>query len=437
MAELSTPPIDCPNQRVVVLINGFPIPTLEVETIHNKDGVADRNVYSTAIIPTTWKNEDIVGNIDAFGDEGGYFDTAEVYWQDTESGTWVHNHTGYVRAVGGGNKPGTAKIIIGGWAQFFTAIPFSGTYDNPTVSTVLNDVVSAFFEHAPTALGLTGLGPAEEKSVSATDIAASTGAGQAGSLHSKFRVAVWEGFENLGIIDLGLQEIDDRSLPAHKNFSNNRHTLKDVMEWVCGETNAKWYIDIGGGEPVLVYDKNLQHKHFYDASIGSPGCRVIDNDAIQEIVPINAITVNGKSSTSIAGFHIKELPSSEYPMATAQYDPLVNAAGNQLLRPVVESETLTLEATEEKAKRTLREEISGASGGDITMFGKPDIEPFDHFTGTPTCNGHHISDLSPLEYEVTSVQHKKVGGGEYGTRIGCHVWVDPNKISVKSSMEKK
>lgn len=424
MTDAASPPVTvCDDQRVVLMIGGQHIPTLEIETIHNKDGVADRNTFTRAIIPATWKNEDILSKIDAYSDTNGYFNTANVYWQDASIGTWVHVQSGFIRSIGGGSKSGTAKLIIGGWSQFFTSIPFSKTFDAPTVSTVLNEVANRFIARTGVSLSTTGLGTPDtiqEGDQSSLPLGGS-------------RTGIQHGGK-IGIVDRGKASFEDDTIQTTKNFVSNRHTLKDVMEWICGETDSRWFIDIDDGTPVLVLDALKDVKHFYDNSLEqSPGCRVVDNDAVQEIVPINTLTVNGKSSVGTHGFRIKELSSGKYPTATVQYDTLVSAANGDLLHPIEESETLTVEATENKARRKLKEKIAGASEGDITMFGKPDIEPFNHFTGPPVCNMHHVGDSSPIEYEVTNVQHKKKGGGEFGTRIGVHIWIDSDKISTKKA----
>lgn len=419
---------DC---RVRLTIDGTDIPNTQIETHHSRDGVADRNTFTTAVVPTSWKGEDITSQITAFSASDGSqnYSQATVEWQDAMTSKWVTVHQGYVRAVGGGPKTGTAKVMIGGWEQFFTAIPFTKSYSRPTVTAVLNDVVSKVSQYTPVSLGVVGGGSTQVSSPSAGQarVGSTTTPGLGGA------VAILDFIGNIVNQDLVHEAPPDKTLNVSKSFRKNRHTLKDVMKWVTGQVDARWYIDTTGNEPALVLDQNLTHRHWKDASLGSPGVRVIDNDAIQEIVPVNALTANGKSSMSIAGFRIKELDSNEFPTATVQYDPLIAAAGGQLRKPIVDADTLTVTATENRAKRELRERLKGASGGDITMYGKPDIEPFDRFTGVPVCNSHHVGDVPPIDYEVTEVQHKKTGGNEYGTRIGVNIWVDPDKISITHS----
>lgn len=422
----SAPPTSCPGQRVVLVIDGTTIPTVEIETFHNKDGVADRNTFTRAIVPTSWEGQDILSDVNVFGSDDGYFDAADIYWQDASQGTWVHNQSGYVRAKGGGPQTGTAKLILGGWSQLFTAIRFSKTYDSPTVGTVLNDVTSTVNEKVPISLSATGIGSPSSIQEPDDPIGATGPTGIGGGVD-----------DDITVLDMDNTSFENDTIQTTKNFVYNRHTLKDVMEWLCGEANARWYIDIDGGSPILILDTERNSKHYYDASLGqSPACRVINNDAIQEISPINGITVNGKSSMGTDGFRIKQLSAGKFPTATVQYDPLVNAANGEMLQPIIESQTLSVDATENKAKRELQKKISGATDGDITMFGKPDIVPLDHFTGVPTCDTHHVGDAPPIEYEVTEVQHRTVGGKEFGTRIGVNIWVDESKITTKNATMK-
>jgi hypothetical protein len=224
---------------------------------------------------------------------------------------------------------------------------------------------------------------------------------------------------------------------ANKQFKRNRHTLKDVMDWLCEVTGARWYVDPHSIVPTLIYDDDFTSKHFYDASVGSPGVRVIENDAIQEIVPINAVRVNGHTGVSVFGHEFRFIPSDTYPTVKAVYPPLVSRAGGQLKQPVKNSKTVTLKSTKAAAKKILTKEMQGAAGGDIVAFGKPDLAPFDHFTGVPVCKQHHISDPPPIEYEVQDVQHVKESGKEYATRFGVTVWVDPSKISIEDATMKQ
>lgn len=427
--QITTPPTRCPDQRVVVTIDGNPIPTTRVETEMSLDGVANKNIYADVTFPTTWRNEDIIGGISAFGDVSTPYSQANVYYQDPNMDTWALVLDGYVRSVGGTNTSGTARLIIGGWEQFFSAIPFSGSYDDPTISTIISDVTSTFAEQTPISLSTAGVSEGQTVDSGVPDghpVHTVIGGGAA---------ITYEAASYLGIIEQNENSITEEALQLTKHFKKNRNTLKDVMEWLCEQIDARWYVDTTGDGPVLVLDQENNSKHFFDATLGAPGVRVIENDAIQEIVPVNSIRVKGKSATSIMGVNIKELPSNEYPMAEAEYDPLVERANGNLKQPIVEKDTITVDATKQAAKKELRNKIQGAVNGDIKAWGKPDIEPLDRFTGVPVCSEHHVGSTDPIEYEVQSVQHIKESGSEYVTRIGVRVWVDPDTISVTGTME--
>lgn len=428
LMQIQTPPTHCSDQRVVILIDGSPIPTTRVETQMSMDGIADRNIYADVTFPTTWRNEDILSQIDGFGDVSTPYSQAKVFYQDSMIGTWALVLDGYVRSVGGTDTSGTARFIVGGWEQFFSAIPFSGSYDDPTISTILSDVTSTFAEHTPVSLSTTGVDEGEQVGESTDDTFISNTA-------ISNTAITYEVFQRVGAIDQNKGSFEDELLQLNKHFKKNRHTLKDVMEFLCEQINARWYVDTDGSNPVLVLDKDNNSKHFYDASIGSPGIRVVENDAIQEIVPVNSVRVNGKSATSIMGIDIKELPSNEYPTAEATYDPLVERSGGQLKQPIVEKDTITVDATEEAAQKELTKSIQGAVNGDILVWGKPDVEPLDRFTGVPVCGEHHIGSTEPIDYEVQSIQHVKESGSEFMTRIGVRVWVDQDNISVNGTME--
>lgn len=440
MVAPATPPTPhCQDQRAVVVVDGSPIPTTRVEVNMSMDGPADRNSYADVEFPAAWRGEDIIAQIASFQDMATAYSTAKVYLQDASIGQWMLVLDGYVRSVGSAATSGVSRLIIGGWEQFFTGIYFSGSYNDPVVTTVLNDVASAFSEKAPSSLSVVGTGePVTVATGGEWEDVLNLGMGTFSSTISGGNTGVALGSEildALGIVDIPEADAPSRAIQLSKVFKKNRHTLKDVMDWLCKQTGARWYIGSGTGGPVLTFDAELRHKHFYDSSLGnSPGVRVITNDAIQEIVPINAVRVNGESAASFGPITIKEIDTGYFPYAEAEYTPLVQRAGGKLRQPVLEEETVTVEATKSAAYRALIEQIQGAVGGDITAWGKPDITPFDHFTGVPVCNEHYLGEAPPIEYEVQTVQHVKESGSEYATRIGVRVWVDPNKITVTGDM---
>lgn len=416
----------CGDRRVAVEVDSVggyvEIPTMEVESWISKEGVSDKNCVTEVHFPAEWYDRSVLAHIDAFdpGTQESY-DTAVVKWQDVQSGQWYSTHLGYVRAVGGTDEPNLMRMWVSDPADMTTAIPINVRYGPQTVvSTVLDDAATVFEEN--TAFPDVRTRVLDDRTV----------------VNAKKVVATHQ--------QITVESSDAQNqVKTARQFKANRNVLADVLNWVTETVGGAWYFEgfIEDGDPVLtlVYDPLTKTQQFSDQHTdaeGSVDAHVLENDALREMMPVNAVTVNGQSLQSIKGIspgiaNPGALFSNKWPTATAIYEPLQEQAGQTMAPPVREADTASLTATEEKARKFLKEMMLGAPQGDVQMKGKPDLEPYDKLTSVPICNSQVEFDVPPLDYEVQKIKHHKQSDGEFETRAHVSIWVDPDEITITES----
>jgi len=420
----------CSDARVRVEVDGTEIPTTSVETTVSTDGNADITKITEVKYPLKWGGKDIASQITAFSPNSeATYSKATVSFQNVRSGKggdYYDVHYGFVRGGGGTDKSGEGKFYVDDPSSMFSSIPFSGKYDRPSVGTVLKDVVSEFNANSPF-------------NASAGSVDNETVADD-GILSTFLRF----GFGIPGAI-----------LANSKSFKSNRHTLADVMKWVTETENGRWYFGYDGGLK-LVYDNDDSTAITYNShgmvgrgaskrqllnsggrftDGGGPYIDIIENDAISEINPVNTLTVHGKTGIALFGYQADWIPADKFPAVTVEYPPFVKAAnGQNVTAGIQETKSVSLEAAEGAAKRKLAEQMRGASQGDILCYGRPDIEPFDRIVAPPECSDMFPNqNVTPVEYEVTAVTHRKESTKELRTTVDVGPHIDESKIAVSES----
>lgn len=406
---------------VAVVVDGVWIPTTFVQTTVANDGVLDQVRLTEVKFPTEWEGKSVVDHIKQFepGEQSGY-SIGKVYYREELSQQWFLVHRGWVRGVGGTNTTGVSKLWLDDPSNFLTAIPFSRAYEDPTTRTVTTDIIDEFTDN--TVFDDVRVGAPIPQSLDAEEFV--------------FSIAL--ATNNIPkAIELALADL----LTTTKTFKSNRHTLADAVNYVAELTGSRTWFEPTENGLVLVLDHDYgAQKHFaseelddYDDSVP---LRVIENDAIDEIKPINSVRINGSSAASIAGFSIRQLPSGTYPTALASYEPLVERTGNRLPGTIVDAETTTVAETENLAKVELANRILGNGQGDIITYGRPDMGLRDRLTVVPYCAGVSTqSNATPLDYQALKTVHT-YENGLYTTRTNVSVFVDYSEIEiVESGME--
>lgn len=396
---------ECGPPDTLVSVGGVFIPTTYVQTTVAEDGVTDVVRLTEVKFPTEMDGMSVVDHIDAFEPSSqSEYDVASVYYKDRVSGGWFLEQKGWVRGVGPTNEIGEGKMWVDDPSNLLTGIPFSRAYSDATLGTVLRDVRDEFEEYT--------IFDSVEVDASGLDLLF---------------------LDDENFVESGLENIFEQ-----KSFTANRHTLVDALNWATSSLHARAWFEPLPDRLVLVFDIDFGVSgRFVDQTIedpNSPVFKIIENDAIDELRPLNAVTVNGSSKVSVAGFTIRQLESGSFPQVSVQHTPLVERTGQMLPGQYVDSGTTTIEQTENYAKKELKTRLTGTGEGDILGFGRPDILVGDRLTARPFCQSDvPTTDVPPpLDYEIQQIQHE-CESGVYTTRVNVHVWVDADDIDVVES----
>ena len=412
----------CDGNRVRVNVGGQTIPVLECDTWITKDGVSSMNRSSEIIFPLEWDGSDISGKINAFEAGGNGYDLATVEYKSVRGDVWHTVHNGFVRGVGGSDKLGSGKLWVNGLEIQTSAIPASKVFESPSIQDVMNYVAD------------------EYSSSTGIDIQVS------GATTEEFGVA-GEGF-----FKQKSSAIQERHLDGSYTwtFKKNRHSLKDVMDWLCNRSDQRWYF-LPTDPPTLVVEsdssgqrtfvnthpqigKGVVSGSIFEKKCGVPSIDIIENTVIRDMFPINTLEVYGETGTSIFGFNVKHVFDNKFPAATATYPPLVEQAGGQKVKPkTVEANAVDLKECGEIPKRKLKKRIQQAGEGEIKAFGRGDVNPYDTLLARPECSDVPGS-IPRMEFDIIEVHHKKVSTEQYKTYLTVAPHVDKSKMTVDSRM---
>jgi hypothetical protein len=196
-----------------------------------------------------------------------------------------------------------------------------------------------------------------------------------------------------------------------KTFQANKHTLSDVLDWAARKTNGTPHLRLRSNlrDPSAELRFGLQKRSHVARYLGGE-LQVVDNDALNEMRPINTAVVKGSAQASRSGLNPFNITASDktYITAKARHTPLYRRAGGNELRVSTEtqSDAATEAEVEREAKQILRERIGGATEGRITTIFHPRLRPFDQIVAKPTCDGSPATDVKPITYEVNRVHHQ-------------------------------
>lgn len=420
----------CSDQRVRVIIEEEEVPTTNVVTEVSNDAQksgADVTRLTEANIPLSWKDENIVSNIESFDPTSqSSYDRATVLFQNVRQGGWESVHRGFIRGVSGSDTTGVGRVIIQDPAALTSAIPFSNRYtESVSVGEVFNDVASTIRQNSV-------FNPQPRLSTSRT--VNTSGAGAEYVSNSSYGVGT--------------------NVADTKAFKSNRHTCADALNWVTDSGGGRWYFEFrsGGSRGLsLVYDNGSQSVVFAQRQSrggaqeqrlnegGSfPQCPInqldiIENDAMADIFPVNTLTVKGATGASIFGHEVAMIPSKKSPWVTVQYPPFVQAAGGNIVGKQVETDNVTLESATNTAKKKLEQTILDSGTGSMLCYGNPYPMPYDTIQARPECADVITGTAPSLPYEVANVTHTKDSMEEMMTRIDVSPVVDPSKITVEEA----
>lgn len=476
-----------PEVRVEVKDDGswVRIPVTLCELHINKDGPAGITRTAKVKFPAEWGGKNITQFINGFsGIDDNEYDECRIWFHDDEPSDANHYqicHYGYIGSVGPAAETGVMKFWVYDPADLMRGVPASKTWDSPNIAQVLDYVVRdeengfenrTIFDDIKVYIAGENEVRKKKKEIDPTSIIATdeseTDEGDgllsigAGPFQFKFNDIIDDITETLFGSDVTTGWLEDS-----KYFKLNRHNLVDMMDWFAERLEAKWHFEPTPDGPVLLFDNSksikvdgqdkgeFSRREFidremltYDVSEGyTPPTSfinrdvfepidVIHNQALVDIKPYNTLYLYGQENATIRGWDgVKE----DFPYVKLQHEDLYNNAGkNEYSAPVVESDAIRLDDAEAEAKKEFREHLEEQTEGTITLKGDPYILPYDYITVQPVCKGTFPNaDVSPVDYEVNSVTHRRAADERYKTELGVSLRFEESDIEVVESRRMK
>lgn len=203
--------------------------------------------------------------------------------------------------------------------------------------------------------------------------------------------------------------VDTINAITAKTFHSNKHTIADVVTWFLNHASGRIAFYPTTDSLVLSHDDDRSRAQ-HDAHYLGGDLNVIENNALQELRPVNTMVVNGQAQGSIGSVNPfgTDLSRGEYFTAKARHTKLYRRANETELRagPVVNSDAQTAGEVANSARKQLKERISETTGGGMTTQLRGGILPFDLVQARPTCQETAASDTQPIVYEVDRVHHE-------------------------------
>lgn len=449
---------DCESKtvRVEVYQGGdewIEIPTTDVKVNVTKGESAD--IQRTAVVkyPYTWAGQDVKYYIGSYTEDI----VSEYQWArvahkfggaELSDPSWHYTHLGWIGATGRSEENSrVGKFYIFDAAEILTSLYVSETFNQKSLRDVL-DVVSEY------AADSTAIPLADDFQVYLPDFEDGlTVQTEAGSTFS----STGSGF-GIGSVTESTQSATESGatfeLPT-KEFTKNRHSISDVLDWATEQTNGRYFFEIDESDPsqlVFKFDAGSPtRRHFPQQEVAelteewgeeNGTVHVIENTALNEMEPMNAVTAIGAKSLDIpeydAQYRVEILqgstPESEvYPYATVRHEPLYQAAGERQLGDTIEVDTTKVDATERAATKELTDRLSEVSEGEILLYGFPFALPGDRITAYETCPNVFEQTVEPVSYEVEEVIHTDPSDDFFKTHVRVSIWANEQHIDVVSS----
>lgn len=442
------------------------IPTNRVEAHVTKGEVVDKKRSAKIEYPNEWGGRS-VREVVLSGIEDG-FKLARVYFDYPAADGWILTHQGWV-----GNNGSEEDGLSSFWAydpavlfeNMFVSIPFN----DPTLKQAIDDIVNLIDEQIGGAIDIADAFVVAEDfdriNDKDSDEFSQTLLENPGSAPGARQRAVekvkYDGkkIDTGGFFGLG-----------GKQFTANRHTIKDVLKWLREKAGANIHFETrydGAGSPtdefIIVVDSNPTRKYFaQDAAILNDAvdfqiydrAHVIENTALQKIGSINTVSVRGETGTQAtqnnqqgARARLRDQgfgptgdtspPPDKFPYVKVRHDGLYQAATDTQFGPQnIEISASTTDQAERVAKRKLLDKIAAetSTSGKIELYGNPFIEPYDRLTAYETCIDRVELNEAPVDYEIAEVVHEKDALDVYRTHVRVNLYADQSDIT---TVEKK
>ena len=382
-----------------VYVNGTRIPTAEVDVRLRKEGPLGINRYAEANFASPWGDQDYLSLFGQFNDDLSETDTLRIDVRDQKEETYQSVFNGVVTGVGNSHNDNRKihRVRARGPELFLDKIPASKRFTNDTsVADILGYVLEELNKNFAMTIDSGGFGDSTVDDVDETDLFSA-----AQSLVEGIPIAN----------NLILSTLDD--LTSEKTFQRNKHNLSDVTDWLQDKIQSRiWIQPTQEGGQLLVTSNPVKNNPTHRANYLNNGqTRIIENNALVEIKPINTIVVKGGTRRSVEnpgafGYEARGV-DKKFTTAKARHTELYDRAnGKELSDTVVKTDATTVKEVENEAKSILKKKVDEATSGEITITHDRLVQPYDTVVAKPTVNAEDRLSIDPIEYEVSRCHYK-------------------------------
>lgn len=397
-----------------VYVNGHRLPASTVNLYIRKEGPMDVTRYVEGTFASPFRGEDFLQYFETQEkDTQSSWDTLKVDVLDSATDEYNTEFHGLVTGVG--SSPGPERewsYRAQGPGLFLNKISASKNFTTSSTSVVLDYIESQLESKFPIPVTVGSDDP---------------------TLYydSNIGIDIIEGILHK-IPLLGQYEVPGGS----KGFQSNKHTLKDVINWLRDRVKMRlWFEPTEEGVSLIGLQEPTVHTHNAHY-IDNGNLRVVNNDALTELRPINTLTLKSKVTDSLGPkgiFEIKEIKTgSKYNTVKVREPTLFKRAGNTeyIAAPDTLSDAKTMEGLRNDAASMLKQKIDQTTGGDMQTLLRSPIKPFDTVIAKPTCDHSVATSTDPVTYEVSRVHHKITPSGISETKlnVGLHTPLDEIEV---------
>jgi len=400
-----------------VFVNGTRIPVANANIHIRKEGPLDVTRYAEVQFPAEYNNNRYVDLFQTKDpDSQDDFDTLYITLRNG-NGSFVPAFRGFVTGVGATDSALIWQCRARGPAHMLTSATANKQFTRTTGKGIVDYIVNRLDQKAPFAVS----SPSGDADDPLEDI------------------ELFKDQETLADFIFP----DNDSIPdiSPKTFQSNRHTLKDVADWLRSKTSIRlWFEPTDNGVTLLPLQSPSEQSH--QAHYLGGELQVISNNALSEIAPVNTIKAKGSATESfdVLGFFELNSDSNKYYIAEARHTKLYERAGQRELEADtwIRSDGNTSQEVAEDARSGLKDAIDEATEGDMITLLSGDVIPFDTIEARPTCRSE-AEETVPITYEVNRVEHMvNPSDGQSRSRINVGIHTDlQNDIEILDTWTEK
>jgi len=365
-----------------VFVNGTRIPVVNADVHIRKEGALDVTRYAEVQFPAVYENKkynQLFSTVNPHTQNS--FDTLYIKLKDG-TGNFVPVFRGYVTGVGSTDSNRVWQLRARGPADLLNSVNVGKQFTSTTGAEVAKYIIRRLRDKLPFDFKY----PSDENDDVLDEL------------------EIFDANNPLGSL-LGL-EAEGQDL-SNKTFQKNRHTLKDVVDWLRSKSALRlWFEPTEEGVVFLPFKQPTAKSH--KAHYLGGNVKVIENNALSELAPINTIEARGsatKTWLSIGDFDLNT-GGDKFVIAKARHKDLYKRAGNTELKAdtFIEAEGNTKPEVKNDARSALKERIDEATAGDMMTLLAGGVTPFDTIEARPTCRTE-AEETVPITYEVNRVHH--------------------------------